>query len=127
MDFSTSTIRALDDTTLHSLYSAARDELKNRETRRVASAGQQFRRGDLITFRDKGGGRVVARIDRINAKSLSCTEFNQVSRSPMVHRIWRVTPTLCLPFAWPSETLERGAMPSKAPSRAPTGAAAMTY
>lgn len=127
MDFSLSTIRALDDVTLHSLYDAARDELKNRSTRKIASAGQQFRRGDLISFRSKAGERVVARVDKINAKSLSCTEFDQLSRRPMVHRIWRVTPTLCLPFAWPSNTLERGADPTRAASRVPTGAAAMTY
>ena len=53
-------------------------------------AAAKFKVGDLVEFTsEKLGRRIRLRIERINLKSLSGTEFNDPTRT------WRVSPNLC--------------------------------
>lgn len=117
-------LRAYDDTTLRGLFDAAREEIMFRQTRKTMLAANQFRVGDLVSFRAKSGARVIIMVAKVNTKTLSGVEVDPTTRIANKLRSWRVTPTLATKFSWPAATLP--ATPAM-PTRAPSGVGAGTY
>lgn len=58
------------------------------DARKLAAPVALFRYGDLIKFANKQGAEVTARVEKVNPKSLGCTE----TAAPF--KKWRVGPSL---------------------------------
>lgn len=66
------------------------NQINHLHNERQANLMTRFRIGDLIEFVDEKNRRTVrARIDRLNAKSIGCTEVGDLRRP------WRVSPSFC--------------------------------
>lgn len=120
-----SDLRSLDDTTLRAWFDTAREELNYRISRKVVLAGNQFRVGDLVSFRAKSGARIIMMVAKVNTKTMSGVEVDPITRVANKFKSWRVTPTLVQRFSWP--TAASAVVPSPSTARTPVGVGAGSY
>ncbi len=56
-----------------------------------------FRRGRLVTFPDKQGAPLIARIEKVGPKNLSCQVLDERGHPVLRGGKWRCSPSYCAP------------------------------
>ena len=92
MPFDTSRLKDMSTDALHELNIAIVDTIRQRHSQRQWEAARNLDVGLTSRFTSKQGRNVTVRVDKINTKSVNCTELN-FDGSPS-NRTWRVAPTL---------------------------------
>lgn len=92
MSFDTSRLKDMSTDALRELNGAIVDAIRQRQSQRQWEAARNLDVGLTARFTSKQGHNVTVRVDKINSKSVNCTELN-LDGSPS-NRTWRVAPTL---------------------------------
>jgi hypothetical protein len=87
-----SKLNALSTDTLRDMNAAICQIIRHRQTQVQLAAGSKFRIGQRAMFVSKYGHLVNVVIDKINAKSINCTEVDASGKRLM--KTWRVSPSL---------------------------------
>jgi hypothetical protein len=87
-----SKLNALSTDTLRDMNNAIVSILRHRQTQTQVAAGSKFRIGQRAMFVSKYGQLVHVVIDKINAKSINCTQVD--AKGDRMRNTWRVAPSL---------------------------------
>lgn len=91
-------LRKMGTSDLRELNSAIVAEINERNRNRQRDLVRQFRTGDKAAFKCSRTGRMVnVRVDRLNTKTIGCTELN--SDGSLTMKTWRVSPGLLVSVA----------------------------
>jgi len=80
--------------------------LRHRQALTQMNAGAKLKINGKATFVDRLGRTVTVRVDKINVKSVNCSELNERG---VTTKNWRVAPTLLTPLSDAPATVAAGA------------------